>query len=145
MATMGDEEQRLDLDQFLAQYLSDFRPLAYYDKHMDCIRVRILDCSVTEERINRIFTVLRPNHGDLDNIPCVGFTIKGVRHLFEELGLPFQGVLLLSKIIDEIVKKFPAATVKNFTEPLIGRDEIMNLEVNLNEADPEQGPERRAA
>ena len=54
-----------DLNAFMAENLSeDFQPFAYFDKHMDCIRVKIRDCSVTEVRLSRMFTVLKPNHFD---------------------------------------------------------------------------------
>ena len=91
-----------------------FRPMAYYDKHLDCIRVEIRDCSITEHRCGEILTVLEDNHPELeDNHPekdqkkYVGFTIKGVGHVFEELGLPKEGIHLVVKLLDQIVQKFP--------------------------------------
>ena len=65
-----------------------FRPMAYYDKHLDCIRVEIRDCSITEHRCGEILTVLEDNHPENDQGKYVGFTIKGVGHVFEELSLP---------------------------------------------------------
>lgn len=105
------------IDQFMSENLQTFRPLAYFDKHMDCIRVKIMDCSVTEIRLSRIFTVLRPNHGiHAETGRSVGFTIKGVAHIFDELGLPLSGVRYLTEILDEIIKRYPDAAVKQVSE-----------------------------
>lgn len=85
-----------------------FEPFAFYDKHLDCIRVRLADCSMIERRAGKIFTmVINSDSGD-----AVGFNIKGIRHLFERLGLPAEGVYELAEIIDEIVKEFPDRRVK---------------------------------
>ncbi len=83
----------------------DFQPCAYYDKHLDCIRVQIRDCSFTEVRLNRIITIYRANH--VENIEYMGFSIKGIRHLFEKLKLPKDVPYILADIINEIVKDDP--------------------------------------
>ena len=139
MSITEDEEQQLDLDQFLSKYLCEFRPFAYWDKHLDCIRVQIRDCSVTETRVNRIFTVLKANHCDYDL--DVGFTIKGVRHLFHEMGIPLSGVIRMSDLIHAIVEAFPEQTVKNVTETLSESDAFLDLEVDLNETSQEPEPQ----
>ena len=58
-----------------------FRPLVYYDPRLDCIRVIVRDCSVTESRIDEIFTVLEDNYHTINQEKYVGFTIKGVRYI----------------------------------------------------------------
>ena len=78
------------LRDFIAESSSvEFRPFAYYDKHLDCIRVQTRDCSVVEQRLNRFFTILKPMHPEAhEQLPdYVGLNIKGVLHLFECLGL----------------------------------------------------------
>ncbi|MFZ2445134.1 MAG: hypothetical protein WAW37_02135 [Syntrophobacteraceae bacterium] len=98
----------------MAQFFIDnppkaFRPCAYYDKHLDCIRVQVRDCSFTEIRLNEAFTIYQANH-----VSCaeyIGFSIKGIRHLFEELKLPRakERPYIIAEIIDAAVKANPGA------------------------------------
>jgi len=107
-----------------------FRPFAYYDKHLDCIRVQIVDCSFKEVRKNRILTVLCANHSDQDEF--AGFNIKGVRYVFEQLGMQATGIHKLTDLVDRLVKLFPDAASKHVQEvfrPIL-RDE--NLVVDLS-------------
>lgn len=90
-----------------------FHPVAYYDKHMDCIRVITRDVSVTESRISREVTLLEANHrGEFDSL-YVGFVLKGISHLFDSLSLPLQGAYTLAQILDTMIKKAPGSTVTN--------------------------------
>jgi hypothetical protein len=91
MSVEAYKDPSLFIKEFGAE---EFKPLAYYDKHLDCIRVRIRDCSVIEEKLSKIFTVLRASHTDYQTY--VGFNIKGVRYLFEQLGLKPEGVFALA-------------------------------------------------
>lgn len=96
------------LTSFLeAHPLKSFSPLAYYDKHLDCIRVEIRDCSVTEIRLDKLFTLLEDNYPEAGQDPYVGFTIKGVQHLFAQLNLPLDGVWKVADLLQEIVTKHP--------------------------------------
>jgi hypothetical protein len=107
----------------------EFRPIAYYDKHMDCIRVQLFDCSFTEERMNKFVTVLHANHHEIDKF--AGFNLKGIRHLFEQIGLPVSGVHTLVTIIDLLVKHFPDSStlkIKSLFEPILRQE---NLEVSF--------------
>lgn len=118
----------------LLSAMPEFTPFAYYDKHLDCIRVQIRDCSITEERVNRIFTVLKPNHCDIGP-EYVGFNIKGIRHLFNQMKLPTEGVMRLTDIIDGIVQKFPESTVLGVIRSVVlANDDYENLEVDFQEA-----------
>lgn len=89
--------------------LGEFRPIAYFDKHMDCIRVVTHDRSITEHRINEHFTVFEPNHKTSFDPQYVGFSIKGVRRLFKETGLSLESSYSLASLIDEIVKRRPGS------------------------------------
>jgi hypothetical protein len=115
--------------QFIRELDSgEFRPFAYYDKHLDCIRVQLIDCSFKEERKNRILTILRANH--LENKPA-GFNIKGVRYLSEQLGLSTTGIYKITDLIDKLVKFFPDSAsqqVQQLFLPLLAQQD---LEVNL--------------
>lgn len=99
-----------NLDAFMAENLQEFKPFAYFDNHMDCIRVKFLDCSVTEERLNKFLTVLTPNHRDYSG--HVGFTLKGIAHLFNKAGLSRKTAYHLADILDAIVKAFPDENFK---------------------------------
>jgi hypothetical protein len=109
-----DKENNMDglatkaMAQFFEEYPPmEFKPCAYYDKHLDCIRVQLKDCSFTEIRLNKIFTIYQTNH--MKHVEYMGFTIKGVRHLLEKLEFPKakQGPYLLAEIMDTIIKEHP--------------------------------------
>ncbi len=120
------------LDKLLSD-IPQFQPFAYYDKHLDCIRVQIRDCSVTEERVNKIFTILKPNHCEVGP-QFAGFNIKGIRHLFNRINLKLEGVIPLADIIDGIVKEFPESTVNNVIRSVQTTDECNDLEINMEAA-----------
>jgi hypothetical protein len=118
--------------EFIQAFGRDFAPFAYWDKHLDCIRVQIRDCSVTEERLNRFFTVLVPNHADTAHY--VGFTVKGVRHLFEEVKLPLAGLVPLVEILDRIMKIYPDMAVKSVIEAVQRERVLQSLQVDFAKA-----------
>ena len=104
----SEEKVELPFDPNKAGFeLADFRPVAYYDKHMDCIRVHTHDRSITEIRLSEYFTIYRCNNRTLMDPEYVGFTIKGVRHLFDDIGLGLSGAHKLAEIIEGIVTKMP--------------------------------------
>jgi hypothetical protein len=103
------EEKTISLPDGVS--IATFSPVAYYDKHMDCIRVLTHDRSVTEHRINELFTVYECNHRGTFDPEYVGFSIKGVRHLFSQIGLPLDGVYSLADIINRIVSHSPGSAV----------------------------------
>jgi hypothetical protein len=87
--------------------LGAFAPQAFFDKHMDCIRVTTLDRSVTEVRLSDMFSIHRCNHRGRFDPEYVGFTIKGVQHMFVDLELPVTGAIKLTKLFDALVKRRP--------------------------------------
>lgn len=115
--------------------IEEFRPVAYYDKHMDCIRVHTHDRSVTEHRIDGFFTIHECNHRGPHDPLYVGFTIKGVHHLFKQIGLPLDRVYKLADLIDRIVKYQPGSMMSE-TLKLIYQNyaATSNLEVDFREA-----------
>lgn len=130
-----------ELNEFMAMNLGEFKPFAYFDKHMDCIRVLIQDVSVTEERLSKFFTIAKPNNSPFSGYR-VGFTIKGVAHLFNRAGIPLSGVKSLVDILDEIVKELPHAAVKQVSEEFSSVLRANKLEINFDEV---QGEELMAA
>lgn len=105
-----------------------FKPFACYDKHLDCIRVQLIDCSFTEERNNRFITTLRANHMAGEH---VGFNIKGVRYLFEQLGLGVTGVHMLTTIIDKMVQIYPDAALERVKRDYLPFIREENLSVSF--------------
>lgn len=111
--------------------LSEFRPLAYFDKHMDCIRVITHDCSTTEHRINEFYTLFEANNRS-DFIPrYTGFTMKGVRSAFEQMNLPLEGVYTLAELYDLVVQRMPGS-VMAATASLIFRDYANCADLSIN-------------
>lgn len=118
-------ESSNSLSDFMKSTLVEkFRPIAYYDEHMDCIRVQLQDCSFTEQRLSKYWTILRENHG---NNAFVGFNIKGVRHLCVELDISTDGVIKLTRLIDAIVKAYPdssAQKIQKLFTPVLREEDL---------------------
>lgn len=113
------EEEEVTLPEGAS--LADFTPVAYYDKHMDWIHVLVVNRSVTEHRIDETFTGFECNHrGPLDP-EYAGFSIKGIRHLFNEIGLPLEGVYRLTDLIQRIVSYEPGSAMSELLK-MIFRD-----------------------
>jgi hypothetical protein len=139
---MAMQADRIDLPGGTG--VADFVPVAYYDKHMDCIRVFTHDRSVTEVRIDRTFTLHRCNRPSPMDPKYVGFTIKGVQHIFNEVGLPKDRVIRLAEIIDAMVKHHPGSAVSAVADLIFsGYQSAGDLRVDLSEVD--EGNEREAA
>lgn len=113
----------------------EFVPVAYYDKHMDCIRVVTHDRSVTEHRLDGFFAIHECNHPEPFDPQYVGFTIKGIRHLFSQVGLPLDGVYKLAELIDRLVRHQPGSTMSEMLR-LIYKDygATADLEVDFKDA-----------
>lgn len=112
-----------------------FKPVAYYDQHMDFIRVMTRDVSVTEHRIDGFFTVHECNHRGSTDPRYVGFTIKGVRHLFNEIGLPLDGVYKLTEVIDRLVRYKPGSVMSETLKIIFEASEpTEDLEIDFKEA-----------
>lgn len=88
--------------------IKEFRPFAHYDQFLDCIRVYTHDRSVTEQRIDESITLFRCNHATKFDPKYVGFSLKGVSHALNEIGLPMNRAYKLAELIDKIVKGRPS-------------------------------------
>jgi hypothetical protein len=105
MITEAKSKWDVELEALLNSYkILPFEPLAYFDKHLDCIRVQIKDCSFTEERVNSFFTLWYMNH--VETRECIGFTIKGVVYISEKMGLPKSLPISIADFLDTIVKYY---------------------------------------
>jgi hypothetical protein len=126
--------ENIDAGVFMTENLETFKPCAYFDKHMDCIRVLIQDVSITEVRLNEFFTVARANRG-IRAGTNVGFSIKGVAHLFNEMKLPLRGVYEMVSILDNIVKTMPHTAVKRVLEEFAPVLRENNMSVTFEETE----------
>lgn len=91
-----------------------FRPCAYYDATLDCIRVITRDCSVSEWRVSPRLTVLEDNYADPDagRELYVGFTVKGARHFCEQQGIDLSVPVNLSALLDKILAESSEDSVR---------------------------------
>jgi len=125
------------VDLLTAFPLSPFKQRAYYDQHLDCIRVVIRECSFCEHRLTAIMTVLEDNYPEPGQQPFVGFEIKGVEHLFESLQLPLEGVLPFIELFEKMAELHGEELTATVLEPYQGLLKILKeieLKVDFAEA-----------
>jgi hypothetical protein len=123
--------------------LAAFRPCAFFDSRLDCIRVIAKDCSVTETRVNPLLTVLEANYPDVAGRKCVGFTIKGARHFCKEHALDLSTPIKISDLLDAVLKAMPDVIVEAFVDhvarPLVREVKIEQVEpALLPDSSPQQ-------
>jgi len=96
------------LEETLKEWpISSFRPVAYYDKHMDCIRIELRDCSMTEERINPVLTVLHDNYPGPGQDARAGLMIKGITHFFSKWEMTMEGVVFVTELLNQLLEQLP--------------------------------------
>jgi hypothetical protein len=128
------EEISVLVKSALASTSGQFRPGAFFDDRLDCIRVVTRDCSVLETRINGYLTVLEASYpNENDPTPFVGFTIKGARHFCSETGLSLDAPIRVGNLLDAILKVFPDTLMEAFVtgvlRPLLKTGQIEEVEV----------------
>ena len=111
-----------------------FRPCAFFDENLDCIRVIARDCSVLEERINDRVTVLIDNyHPNRGAKKYVGFTIKGAKHFCREQGWDARKSIKMTTLLDALLARFPELVVEWFIDtvakPLTQEEKIEQIEI----------------
>lgn len=99
-----------------------FKPLAYYNSHMDCIRVELRDCSITEKRQNEVVTFLYDNYPSPSQSEVAGIMIKGIKHLFATNGMSSDGIIYLTAVLNCVAQQYPD----------IAEEKIMKLINELN-------------
>jgi hypothetical protein len=131
---MEQEEITMLVKDVLAGELGGFRPCAFFDDRLDCIRVITKDCSVLEERINDRVTILLDLYSFQGNKECVGFTLKGAYHLCQQHGWDPSRPIKMSEFLDAILASVPEKAVKVFIEyvakPLVKNKNIDEVEVS---------------
>jgi hypothetical protein len=88
--------------------LKPFKPTAYYDSHMDCIRIELRDSSFTEVRLNEHVTFLEDNYPGENRTAVAGLMLKDVKHFFATKGLSMDGIVYVTKILNEMVAQYPS-------------------------------------
>lgn len=111
-----------------------FRPCAFFDDRLDCIRVVARDCSVYEERINDRVTVLVDNYYDRPGRKkYVGFTIKGARHFCQEHGLHMGASIKMTELLNAVLASSPEPVVMMFVDliarPLVEDENIQAVDI----------------
>jgi hypothetical protein len=131
-------ETREELKQLVKASFSGglvaFRPCAFFDERLDCIRVIARDCSVMEERINDRVTVLIDNYyPGQGRKQYVGFTIKGAKHFCREHGWNASRSVKMTAFLDALLASFPELVVEWFIEkvakPLTQEENIEQVEI----------------
>jgi hypothetical protein len=129
---MTTEEIASLVRQSFAGQSSEFRPCAYWDDSLDCIRILTRDCSITETRVNKLLTVLEATYPELAGRKCVGFTIKGAQHFCQQQGLSLATPITLSQLLDAIIAACPDTVVEAFVDhvarPLVRDAKIEKVE-----------------
>jgi hypothetical protein len=129
------EQMEALMKEALAADLGEFRPCAFFDDRLDCIRIIARDCSVLEERINEGITVLVDNYypGPGRKRRYVGFTIKGARHFCQEHRLSLTSPIKMTELLDAIMASFPDEVVQMFVDfvakPLVAEEKIDEVEI----------------
>jgi hypothetical protein len=117
----------------LAGESGSFRPCAFFDDRLDCIRVITKDCSVLEERINDRVTMLLDLSAPKTRKVCVGFTLKGAYHLCQQHGWDQTRPIKMSQLLDAIIASVPEKAVKVFIElvakPLVENENIDQVDM----------------
>ena len=96
-----------------------FKPVAYYDEQLDCVRIIVRDCSVTEKRINEFLTIAEDNYPATVADRYVGFTVKGVRHFISSTQGATQSVeigTVLEQMLQELPKLIDDGEAKTLVE-----------------------------
>jgi hypothetical protein len=110
-----------------------FRPCAYFDEPLDCVRVIARDCSFLETRINKYITVLEDNYAEAEEKRYVGFTVKGARHFCQEHGIDLSVPVDMSRLLDVLLASFPEPAVQMsirlVAKPLIKKENIKKVAI----------------
>ena len=120
----------------------EFRPCAFFDEPLDCIRVVTRDCSATETRVSDLMTVLEDSYYDpaSSGKKFVGFTIKGATHFCNERGFRLTAPIQLTEILDAILASSPNPLVRMAVDaiarPLVQETMIKPVILDVRETTP---------
>jgi len=119
----------------LAGESGDFRPCAFFDVRLDCIRVIVRDCSVLEIRINEALTVLEDSYyQESGKRRYIGFTIKGAAHFCKRNGFDLSAPIDISRLLDAVLANFPGRlaelAVDGIARPLVEDTNIDSVDIS---------------
>jgi hypothetical protein len=130
---MGSDELEALVKQAFAAETGEFRPCAFFDDRLDCIRVITRDCSVLERRIDNRLTLLLDNYYPPSPKQCVGFTVKGALHFCKENSLPLDTPITMTTLLNAVLANCPDILVRSFIElvvrPLMEEKRIKEVEM----------------
>jgi hypothetical protein len=110
-----------------------FKPCAFFDDRLDCIRVITRDCSVLETRINKHMTLLEDNYAESEQKRYVGFTVKGARHFCKENNIDLSTPVDISRLLDAILANSPEPAVQMsirlVARPLIKKEKLKQVNI----------------
>ena len=112
---MLQQDTKLEPIGNLLAGVREFKPFAYHDKHLDAIRVQLVDCRYKEHRFDQIITVYKSTEKD-GNEEIIGFAIKGVSHLLNEVGMTGITAVKIAAFLDALVKLYPTESTKKVRE-----------------------------
>ena len=129
------EEIAVQVREALAEYGGEFRPCAFFDVRLDCIRVVVRDCSILETRINEALTVLEDNYyQESGKRRYVGFTIKGAAYFCKHHGFDLSVPVNIGKLLDAILTSFPSKmaelAVDGIARPLAEEERIEKVDLS---------------
>lgn len=84
----------------------EFKPFVFYYSAMDCIKVIVADCSITELHVHPIFALYQNSYVE-DQKAYIGFDIECAKHLCTLLGLHLVPGLKASELLKKIPRLFP--------------------------------------
>jgi hypothetical protein len=118
-----------------------FRPCAYFDEGLDCIRVIARDCSILETRINPYLTILEDNYEESEEKRYVGFTVKGARYFCQQHGFDLSAPINISQLLDAMLANFPEPAVQMsirlVARPLIKKEKIVQVDIPPASTEPQ--------
>lgn len=126
-----DKAVQKNVDELFGRIFEGFKPVAYYDENLDCVRVLVRDCSITETRINENLTLLEDNYPEKRQARYVGFTIKGAKHFCIKNGLTTAGPITVSEILTAMVDHNPEIVVDiavSIALPILEESDIDKIE-----------------
>lgn len=141
----GDMKRSDQLEIFVKEAFSEgqgveFRPCAFFDDRLDCIRIITRDCSVLEERIDGRLTILLDNYAEPGPKQYIGFTVKGARHFCQQYGFALDTPIRMGKLLDALLASSPDILVRCFIElvvkPLVEDKKVEQVEIPNPELAP---------
>lgn len=118
-----------EIDELLRKAVKrGFKPIAYYQESLDCLRIEFQDCSMSEHRENDILTILYDMHPVGDET-VVGLTISSIRPIFKIIRGPLAGTYQVAALLDEMVKKkiFDVKPIEEIIKTISSLDLTVNF------------------